>query len=193
MKSDKMNAKEKIYQAAMELLTDTDDVYKISTRQITAKAGVNLALVNYYYQSKENLLSEIVGKMMDGIIRQIIMEDSAKGNAESRLRGILIATADAAFKHANICQIAISVELKKGCRNSCAMIIPFLKDLLQDYSETDLAIAAMQLMLPFHHIVLEPELYGEILGTDFADKEKRDLKIDQMISCALAGLSHHIT
>lgn len=192
MKLDKMNAKEKIYQAAMELLTNTDDVNEISTRQITAKAGVNLALVNYYYQSKENLLSEIVGKMMDGIIKQIIMEDSAKGNAESRLRGILIATADAAFKHENICKIAIRVELKQGCRNSCAMIIPFLKDLFQNYNETDLDIVAMQLMLPFHHIVLEPELYGKVLGTDFFDKQKRDLKINQMISCALAGLSYNL-
>ena len=84
------------------------------------------------------------------------------------------------------------MELKKGCSNSCAMIIPFLKELYKGYGETDLDIIALQLMLPFHHIVLEPALYGRLLDIDFFDKQKRDQKINQMIDCVLAGLSKEI-
>lgn len=68
MKQDKANTKAKIYQATLELLASGEEASHISTRQIAAKAGVNLALVNYYYQSKENLLSEVVGNMMGKII-----------------------------------------------------------------------------------------------------------------------------
>ena len=192
MKQDKVNTKAKIYQATLELLASGEEASQISTRQIAAKAGVNLALVNYYYQSKENLLSEVVGNMMEGIINQILMSYSGPENAESRLRNILISTMDVAFAHENICKIAIRTELKRGCVNSCAMIIPFLNEMFIEYSKADLDIIALQLMLPFHHIFLEPELYGRLLDTDFFDKQKRDQKINQMIGCVLAGLSKGI-
>lgn len=42
------------------LLLERKDVNKISNREIAALAGVNSALINYYYQSKENLLSKAV-------------------------------------------------------------------------------------------------------------------------------------
>ncbi|MEN6317080.1 MAG: TetR/AcrR family transcriptional regulator [Clostridiaceae bacterium] len=189
MKQDKANTKAKIYQATLELLASGEDASQISTRQIAAKAGVNLALVNYYYQSKENLLSEVVGNMMGKIISQIIEDDSSPGDAESRLKDILISTMDVAFMHENICKIAIMTELKRGCSNSCAMVTPFLTEMFKGYSKADLDIIALQLMLPFHHIFLEPELYGRLLDTDFFNKQKRDQKINQMIECVLAGLS----
>ncbi len=150
---------------------------------------MNLALVNYYYQSKENLLSEVVGNMMGKIISQIIEDDISPGDAESRLKDILTLTMDVAFKHENICKIAIKTELKRGCVNSCAMIRPFLKEIFTGYSKTDLDIIALQFLLPLHHIFLEPELYGRLLDTDFFDKEKRNQKINQMIECILARIS----
>jgi len=193
MKQDKANAKTKIYQATLELLASGEEASQISSRQIAAKAGVNLALVNYYYQSKENLLSEVVGNMMGKIISQIIEDDdSSPGDAESRLRDILTSTIDVAFMHENICKIAIRTELKRGCVNSCTMIMPFLKEMFTGYSKTDLDIIALQFMLPLHHIFLEPELYGRLLDTDFFDKQKRDQKINQMIGCILGGLSKGI-
>lgn len=185
MKSDEANAKEKIYKAALELLGAGEDAQGITTRQIAAKAGVNLALVNYYYRSKENLLSEVVGRMMDGIIGPIIGDGE---DAVSRLKCILTATADAAFAHRNICSIALTAELKRGCRNSCSMITPLLGEMFPEYSQKELDIVSLQLMLPFHHIVLEPELYGGMLGVDFTDKRERDQKISEMIACALKGV-----
>lgn len=183
MKKDGENAKERIYSAALELLAGGEETASITTRQIAAKAGVNLALVNYYYRSKENLLAEVVARMMEGIIEPIM--EGGNESAQARLRGILISTADAAFAHRNICSIAIATELKRGCANSCAMVLPLLKEILVGLSESELIAAALQLMLPFHHIVLEPQLYGGLLGADFFVKRERDRIIDDMIGCAL--------
>lgn len=189
MKQDKANAKARIYQATLELLAGGEEASQITSRQIAAKAGVNLALVNYYYQSKENLLSEVVAKMMEEIIDQTMKGGNCTENAESRLRTILISTMDAAFMHENICRIAIRTELKKGCVDSCALVIPFLNEIFKEYSKAELDIIALQLMLPLHHIFLEPELYGRLLDTDFYDKEKRNQKINQMIGSILARIS----
>ncbi|MDF2479517.1 MAG: uncharacterized protein K0S24_5000 [Sphingobacterium sp.] len=187
MNLDETRAKDKIFQAAMELVIEGKNDQQITTREIASKAGVNLALVNYYYQSKENLLSQVVGTMMGDIIEKSNPNSHTGTDAQTRLRSMLFSTADAAFKYRNICKIAISLELKSGCESSCKLVMPLLKEILTECDESDLNIIALQLMIPFHHIVLEPELYSRYLDTDFFDEKLRKQKIDQMINCALSG------
>lgn len=187
MNPDESTAKEKIFQAAMELVAEGKTDQQITTREIASKAGVNLALVNYYYQSKENLLSQVVGTMMGDIIKQSNQNSHTSVDAQTRLRNMLLATADAAFKYRNICIIALSLELKSGCGNSCKLITPLLKEILTECDESDINIIAMQLMIPFHHIVLNPEVYNRYLDTDFFDEEKRKQKINQIVDCVLSG------
>ncbi|HYF90745.1 MAG TPA: TetR/AcrR family transcriptional regulator [Symbiobacteriaceae bacterium] len=187
------DAREKIFQATMDLVTGGADAERITTRQIGAKAGVNPALVNYYYQSKENLLSQVVGMMMGGIISQVQQGKSMDADAETRLRSILITTADAAFKYHNVCKVALTTELKQGCKSSCDMVIPLLKEMFEGRNESDLKVIALQLMLPFHHIVLDPELYNGYLNTDFLDEQQRRQKINQMVDCVLAGLLREVS
>jgi AcrR family transcriptional regulator len=187
MNPDEASAKDKIFQAAMELVTKGKTEQQITTREIASKAGVNLALVNYYYQSKENLLSQVVGTMMGDIIEQSNQNSQTGNDAQTKLRNMLLVTADAAFKYRNICKIAISLELKSGCGNSCKLVTPLLKEILTECDESDLNIIAMQLMIPFHHIVLKPEFYSRYLDTDFFDEEKRKQKINQIVDCVLSG------
>ncbi len=187
MNPDESTAKEKIFHVTMELVAEGKTDQQITTREIASKAGVNLALVNYYYQSKENLLSQVVGTMMGEIIEQSNQNNHLSADAQTRLRNMLLATADAAFKYRNICKIAISLELKSGCGNSCKLVMPLLKEVLTECDESDLNIIALQLMIPFHHIVLKPEFYSRYLGTDFFDEKKRKQKINQMVDCVLSG------
>lgn len=187
MNFNEASTKEKIFQAAMELVIAGKTEHQITTRAIASKAGVNLALVNYYYQSKENLLSQVVGTMMGEIIEKSVQNEHVDADAQTRLRNMLLVTADAAFKYRNICKIAISLELKSGCKNSCELVTPLLREIFITCSESDLSIIALQLMIPFHHIILDPELYNVNLDTDFFDEQKRKQKINQMIDCALAG------
>ncbi|OQB24474.1 MAG: putative DNA-binding transcriptional regulator [Firmicutes bacterium ADurb.Bin182] len=185
MSTDESTAKEKIFLAAMELVAEGKTEQQITTREIASKAGVNLALVNYYYRSKENLLSEVVGTMMGDIIEQSGQNNRLDSDPETRLKNMLLETADTAFKYHNICKIAISLELKSGCGNSCKMVIPLLREIFTDCDESELNIIALQLMIPFHHIVLKPELYGRYLNTDFFDEKKRKQTINQMVDCIL--------
>lgn len=195
MSKEEANAKEKIFQAAMELVAEGKNEQQITTREIASKAGVNLALVNYYYRSKENLLNRVVATMMSQIIEKSDPESreneksdansQVKPDARERLRNMLITTANTAFKYHNICKIAISIELKSGCRNSCKMATPLLREIFTVCDETELNIIAMQLMIPFHHIVMNPEFYNTYLDTDFFDEDKRTQTIERMIDHAL--------
>ncbi|HPW40129.1 MAG TPA: TetR family transcriptional regulator [Bacillota bacterium] len=174
------NAKEKILQAALNLLDSEGDAGEITTRQIAKKANVNLALINYYYQSKENLMVMAAGYRMGGIIEQVLKESNTDEDPVVKLKKLLTTTADFSFKHHEIFKIAITGELKEGCKTSCAMVIPLLKELFGNKSEAELRIIALQLMLPFHFIVLYPDKYGDYLDVDFFNDQQRTRMIIRM-------------
>lgn len=187
MNSEGKSTKEKIFQAVLELIAKEDDIANITTRQIAEKANVNLALINYHYGSKENLLSQVAEIKMGNIINQVLEYNSSDENAAARLKKLLNAAADFSFKHNEIFRISVTGELKEGCKNTCALVMPLLKEILTNKSESDLKIVALQLMLPFHYVVLYPEKYKDYLNTDFFDKQQRTQMINKMTDSILSA------
>lgn len=57
------NTEQKIFDAATELFLEKG-VDRTSVREIASKAGINLALMNYYFRSKENLFSSIFSQLV---------------------------------------------------------------------------------------------------------------------------------
>ncbi len=73
MKNDKKSA---ILAAAEELLRGCGNIKDVTTRAIAAKAGVNPALINYYYKNKETLISRAMREIVFGMIPDISPVDS---------------------------------------------------------------------------------------------------------------------
>lgn len=71
-KKPKEGAEEKIIQAARKLFTEKG-FDAVKTRDIAKEAGINLALLNYYFRSKENLF-EIVMRENMGSFMNVISE-----------------------------------------------------------------------------------------------------------------------
>ena len=185
MKTDNAKAKEKIFQAVLELVESEENIENITTRQIANKANVNLALINYYYQSKENLMSQVAEIKMTSIINQLLGRSNLNVDASARLKELLTATADFSFKYNHIFKIAVARELKEGCKNSCSLVMPFLKEIFKNENELELRIVALQMMVPFHQIVLYPEAYKNYLHTDFFDEKQRTHMINKMVDSIL--------
>lgn len=58
-------ADERIIRTAMEILVEEEEPERITVRQIAQRAGVAVGAINYHFQSKEDLLSEAVGRIFD--------------------------------------------------------------------------------------------------------------------------------
>jgi AcrR family transcriptional regulator len=56
-KSDQRSTKEKIIQAVMSIISE-EGVLGITTRKIAARAGANIAAINYHFGSKDALITE---------------------------------------------------------------------------------------------------------------------------------------
>ena len=76
-----MNTKDRILDAA-ERLFATDGFEATSLRAITAEAKVNLAAVNYHFQSKEALVQAVIGRRMGPVnARRLILLDAYEAQA----------------------------------------------------------------------------------------------------------------
>ena len=63
------STKDRILYAAEELFAQ-QGFASTSLRQVTSRADVNIAAVNYHFGSKENLINEVFRRRMDGMSRQ---------------------------------------------------------------------------------------------------------------------------
>ncbi len=55
--------REALLNAAEKLMTECSDPFQVTSRAITKEAGVNLAMINYCFGSREALLFEVFGKL----------------------------------------------------------------------------------------------------------------------------------
>jgi AcrR family transcriptional regulator len=79
-----MTTKDRILDAA-ERLFARDGFEATSLRAITAEAGVNLAAVNYHFQSKEVLVQAVIGRRMGPVnARRLALLDAYEAEAGGR-------------------------------------------------------------------------------------------------------------
>ncbi|MDB5282066.1 MAG: TetR family transcriptional regulator [Bacteroidota bacterium] len=70
-KKEEVPAEEKIKQAARKLFTERG-FDAVKTRDIAAEAGINLALLNYYFRSKQKLFDVIMVENFEQFVQQLI-------------------------------------------------------------------------------------------------------------------------
>lgn len=84
MSKDK-STEQKIFDAATELFLEKG-VDRTSVREIASKAGINLALMNYYFRSKENLFVAIFSKLVKTNTRKLIQILDSDMELEEKIR-----------------------------------------------------------------------------------------------------------
>src|ERR1700740_1080562 len=82
-KKEEISAEEKIKAAARKLFTEKG-FDAVKTRDIAAEAGINLALLNYYFRSKEKLFDKIMQENMKSFMQGLegILNDEHTGLEE---------------------------------------------------------------------------------------------------------------
>ena len=91
------STKDRILGAAEELFAQ-HGFAGTSLRQVTSRADVNIAAVNYHFGSKENLVNEVVRRRMDEMSRRRLAAlESAREEAPGELEPVLAAFVEPAL------------------------------------------------------------------------------------------------
>lgn len=182
MKEPCADAKEKILNAVVTLLLEHKDAAKITNRQIAALAGVNSALINYYYQSKENLMDKAVEVCLNSIAGRMFENADVSVPPKERLRRMIKTISTFMFENYQLSSIAVISELKSGSFATTRILLPILKEIFgESKSEAALKLTALQIVSPMQVIFLNAKAYADYLYEDMFDEAARNRLLDRMI------------
>jgi AcrR family transcriptional regulator len=179
-----LEAKERILQRTMEMLNEVEDVDTITMRQIAERAQVGIGLINYHYQSKDNLFNEAVGRLMgDQAARWYEPFDREEVDPVSRLKMLLIETANIAFRYEKLSHITVSHALLHGNMEPAQLILPLLRDIFGgSKDETELRLIAFQLITTMQVIFLRASAFRLYSGIDIYDEVQRNRSIETIVA-----------
>lgn len=143
----KEQVKQKLLEAAKELLLELESPDEITTRKIAAKAGINPAMVNYCYESKNQLINDAIGR--------IILENAENGDEISepgvpairRLWKMLWRLVSLVMKFEKFTKITIPYVLLQSEIETPLYILPLVREHFgAKKSETECRMIAYQLI-----------------------------------------------
>lgn len=177
----KMTTKQKLIQATLELSEIHHKIDDITSREISARSGTNLALINYHFGSKESLLREVAEIKLGSVIARTI-EQFHEGLSEfDKIERLLLETAALAFENIESFQVISRNEINEGCIHSLELFKPYFRICAPGVKEERLTLDLMKLLVFYHTMLLNPESFGRILKVDFFNKEQRERFLTQML------------
>ncbi len=102
------NSRKKLMAAARELFMKYG-VDRVSVRDIATHSGVNLSLMNYYFQSKENLLNQIFGDAIKNIAAQQRAILDSDQTLEKKIQEYINSYIDALIKEPLLVSFVLSI------------------------------------------------------------------------------------
>ncbi|HEX2927866.1 MAG TPA: TetR/AcrR family transcriptional regulator [Ruminiclostridium sp.] len=188
-KSD-LDARNKIIKAAIEILNEIGDIDKITVRQIAARANVGTGLINYHFNTKDNLLSIAVGDIM----AQMAAGFAQSGNCTdmepiSKLKHMLKELYSYAEQHEKLLQFTLNQNIQKGDMQTPLFLVPVLRGIFgEDRDEMNLRIIALQIIAPIQTTVLCPSEFHLYSGVNLRDKQQRNNFIDNLVDNLVNGI-----
>jgi len=194
---DKEKVKERIINAATELIEKSGgEVKNITARAIADKSGVALGLINYHFESKENLIAICV----QGIVNKVLMnfapdkKDYSEPDGltdKQRLISFARQTFDFLFDNYAIIKISILSDFKdyKPICNSVYTRMGLGLALRGNISKNKRQLIAFSLTSTMQAAFLSGENSKYITGYNLFEKAERDLFISDTVSMLMEGVN----
>ena len=119
--------RERIINATKELLITMKDPGKITARQIAACAEVNLAMINYCFQSKEKLLKTATDEIVADAFAKMTI-DSSEVSAKERLKALLFNISEVTLRFEKITRLSVPYMIFDAPIELPMMILPYVKE-----------------------------------------------------------------
>jgi TetR/AcrR family transcriptional regulator, regulator of cefoperazone and chloramphenicol sensitivity len=178
--ANKAAAKDRIISATLDIIGN-EGFQNVTVRKIAAEAGVNIAAVNYYFGSKDNVVNEALRYMTEKIDNSFKYLDDMSVPPETRLRNFLRNYSDAMLTHPDVfknyvSQSIIKFEIEKD---------DFLKDskfdklksTLEEIKKVEcdkyLAMRMLQIIGSLSFPVVMGGKINKLYGIDYSDRVTR--------------------
>ncbi len=182
---------EKIILTTIDLIEEKG-IQKVTTRNIAQRAKVNLASINYYFGSKEQLIKLALKRTLDEM-NQMPAETLGREdlNPKEKLNAFLEAFMAGAIKWPGITKGHLyepfinnnyNTIFVRRFNNLINEVMEKIKDLKLKPPHSDLKLSIIQLISAVTIPGILPKLFKHFSSCDFTQKEKRKAYIDDLIN-----------
>ena len=191
MKPTKAQIKEHIIIATIECI-EQKGIQSVTVRDIAEKAGINIAAVNYYFGSKENLLKEALTYSLYSALTQNYEEiDEANPEPYSMIKAFFKDIFQGSLQWPNITKSHIYGPIIDN--NYQGIFVDWLNDTADKLTvkvqsinagnvDTEtIKLTMAQMMSALLLWSLMPDLFNRFLGFDFREPRKQDQFIDLLL------------
>jgi AcrR family transcriptional regulator len=179
----KNDVKEQILDATVKLLLDSKDPESITVRDIAAAADVQLAMINYYFRSKDELLYQAVGALRNKMAGDWLSIKGKKMNAYKRFREMLIALCGMSVKYSWYMRLTVEYELTKAEIVSPQKTLPLIREICGDKrSEISMRITAYEIISTLQLIFFRAKDISKYLGFDVLEYDRMMEIIDTILA-----------
>lgn len=169
------SVKEQLIQAAIKLLTESKDPGKITARQIVCEAKVNLAMINYYFNSKDELINLAVGKIIEKRADSLKEINRKAIPAKQKLVEFITTMSDILIEYAEITRPTIPYLLLEGNLDTSYFILPVIRECFDNKkTEAECRIIAYQMVSFLQLAFYRLDEFAKYTGKDIMEKEERD-------------------
>lgn len=192
---DNEKSKNHIIEVTTELLKEYDgDTKRITSRLIAERAGIGLGSVNYFFGSKEKLITECIqrtiNKMLVGFTPEITDFTKADGLSDkARLISWASQTFDFLFENQAVASRSILSDMQNYSADSNSVYTQrgFAFAMRSGQKEATKKLLAFLLVSAMQAAFLAKNAAKEILGYDLYSKPERDLFISDTVTMLLSG------
>ncbi|ASA21178.1 TetR/AcrR family transcriptional regulator [Paenibacillus donghaensis] len=180
------HAKEQILGATIHLLNQEGNTSNITARKIAAEAHVNLAMINYYFGSKDALIHSAVDTIINERAQELKQADPPDASARDKLKNFLTQLSDLTLKYTKLTKASIPYVLLQGDIDLPHYILPFIREHYRESrSETECRIIAYQLISFCQLAFYRSTDFMRYLSLDVSDKLQRDDMLDTLLKLHL--------
>jgi AcrR family transcriptional regulator len=192
----KAEAIEAIINATTELIEQSNgNINAITARAIADKSNVALGLINYHFESKENLITVCIQRIINKVLMTFAPDkiDYSQDDGltdKERLISFAQQTYDFLFENYSIIKISILSDFKdyKPKCNSAYTQLGFRYALRGNISERKKQLIAFSLTSIMQNAFLTGENSKEITGYNLTNKTERDLFISDTVSMLMEDI-----
>ena len=180
--------KKQLMKATVELLSSNETPEEITARQIAAESKVNLALINYYYGSKDALINEAIGQILQEAADNWQSQIDETKPPKEKLKQMLVNLSNMAVKYYHYTKITLKYEILENEITVPYYILPMIKAYYGKMkSETELKLIAFQLISTLQVIFIKSGPFTKYIGEDIWDEAIRERIIKNQVDLLLQG------
>ena len=194
--SNNEKSKNRIIEITTELLREYNgDIKKITSRLIAERADIGLGSINYFFGSKENLITECIqrsiNKMLAGFSLEITDFKKTDGLSDkARLISWSCQTFDFLFENQAIANISILSDMQNYTADSNTVYTQkgFAFAIRNNQNKNTIKLLVFILVSAMQTAFLAKDIAEEITGYDLYSKAERDLFITDTVTMLLHGM-----